>query len=504
MQSHIRKVYACLAVTFHLRFWQNGRGLLRATVVTRGWNGYRNNERPQPLKRKYSRSGAQWRRLSPHSVTRPHRRERNLRPLVQRGLCLLYLVLTHDDHKVGAGRTVSHVLVPNIVTRCQVVQLQTAVKATNTTPRACKRTEVGTCVTWRVSCLLPAKGQKWERVWHDACLVFCLQKDRSGNVCDMTRVLSSACKRTEVGTCVTWRVSCLLPAKGHKGERVWHDACLVFCLQKDRSGNVCGMTRVLSSACKRTQGGTCVTWSVSCLLPAKGHKGERVWHDACLVFCLQKDTRGNVCDMTCVLSSACKRTQGGTCVTWRVSCLLPAKGQKWERVWHDACLVFCLQKDTRGNVCDMTRVLSSACKRTQGGTCVTWRVSYLLPANGHKGERLWHDACHIFCLQKDTRGNVCDMTRVLSSACKRTQGGMCVTWHIFCLQKDTRGNVCDMTRVISSACKRTQGGTCVTWRVSYLLPAKGHKGECVWHDACHIFCLQKDTRGNVCDMTHVY
>ena len=32
MQSHIRKVYACLAVTCHLHFWQNDRGLLRATV----------------------------------------------------------------------------------------------------------------------------------------------------------------------------------------------------------------------------------------------------------------------------------------------------------------------------------------------------------------------------------------------------------------------------------------------------------------------------------------
>ena len=42
MQSHIHKVYACLAVTCHLRFWQNGWGLLRAAVVTRGWNGYRN------------------------------------------------------------------------------------------------------------------------------------------------------------------------------------------------------------------------------------------------------------------------------------------------------------------------------------------------------------------------------------------------------------------------------------------------------------------------------
>ena len=42
MQSHILKVYACLAVTCHLHFWQNDRDLLRATVVTRGWNGYGN------------------------------------------------------------------------------------------------------------------------------------------------------------------------------------------------------------------------------------------------------------------------------------------------------------------------------------------------------------------------------------------------------------------------------------------------------------------------------
>ena len=31
-----------LAVTYHLHFWQNDRDFLRATVVTRGWNGYRN------------------------------------------------------------------------------------------------------------------------------------------------------------------------------------------------------------------------------------------------------------------------------------------------------------------------------------------------------------------------------------------------------------------------------------------------------------------------------
>ena len=36
VQSHIRKVNACLAVTCHLHFWRNDRGLLRATAVTRG------------------------------------------------------------------------------------------------------------------------------------------------------------------------------------------------------------------------------------------------------------------------------------------------------------------------------------------------------------------------------------------------------------------------------------------------------------------------------------
>ena len=38
-------MYACLAVTCHLHFWQNDRDFLRATAVTRGWNGYRNKSR---------------------------------------------------------------------------------------------------------------------------------------------------------------------------------------------------------------------------------------------------------------------------------------------------------------------------------------------------------------------------------------------------------------------------------------------------------------------------
>ena len=57
-KSHIRKVYACLAVTCHLHFWQNDRDFLRATAVTRGWNGYRNKSQHRntaPWRRKFSR-----------------------------------------------------------------------------------------------------------------------------------------------------------------------------------------------------------------------------------------------------------------------------------------------------------------------------------------------------------------------------------------------------------------------------------------------------------------
>ena len=49
MQSHIRKVHACLAVTCHLHFWQNDWDLLRATAVTRGWNGYQNKNQYRKL-----------------------------------------------------------------------------------------------------------------------------------------------------------------------------------------------------------------------------------------------------------------------------------------------------------------------------------------------------------------------------------------------------------------------------------------------------------------------
>ena len=49
MQSYIRKVQAYLAVTCHLHFWQNDRGLLRATAETRGWNGYRDKSQHRKL-----------------------------------------------------------------------------------------------------------------------------------------------------------------------------------------------------------------------------------------------------------------------------------------------------------------------------------------------------------------------------------------------------------------------------------------------------------------------
>ena len=48
-KPHIHKVYACLAVTCHLHFWQNDRDLLRATAVTMGWNGYRNKSQHRKL-----------------------------------------------------------------------------------------------------------------------------------------------------------------------------------------------------------------------------------------------------------------------------------------------------------------------------------------------------------------------------------------------------------------------------------------------------------------------
>ena len=51
IQSHICRVHVYLAVTCHLRFWQNDndQNLFHAAVVTQGWNGYRNKSQHRKL-----------------------------------------------------------------------------------------------------------------------------------------------------------------------------------------------------------------------------------------------------------------------------------------------------------------------------------------------------------------------------------------------------------------------------------------------------------------------
>ena len=69
IQSHIRKVYACLAVTCHLHFWQNDRDLLRATAVTRGGTDpeIRVSTENRPWRRKFSRRSCRDSNLRPFS-----------------------------------------------------------------------------------------------------------------------------------------------------------------------------------------------------------------------------------------------------------------------------------------------------------------------------------------------------------------------------------------------------------------------------------------------------
>ena len=49
LQSHVLWVHVCEAVTCHLHFWQNDDHVLCATVVTQGWNGYRNKSQHRKL-----------------------------------------------------------------------------------------------------------------------------------------------------------------------------------------------------------------------------------------------------------------------------------------------------------------------------------------------------------------------------------------------------------------------------------------------------------------------
>ena len=51
------RVYGYLGVVYHLHFWHHDQGLLRATAVTRGWNGHRIRVSTRNLRwrRKFSR-----------------------------------------------------------------------------------------------------------------------------------------------------------------------------------------------------------------------------------------------------------------------------------------------------------------------------------------------------------------------------------------------------------------------------------------------------------------
>ena len=49
IRSHIGRVHVCLAVTWHLSFWQNDLDLLHATAVTWGWDGHRNKSQHRKL-----------------------------------------------------------------------------------------------------------------------------------------------------------------------------------------------------------------------------------------------------------------------------------------------------------------------------------------------------------------------------------------------------------------------------------------------------------------------
>ena len=56
IRSHIRRVHACFTVTRLLHFWQNDLDPLRATVLTRRWNGYGSKSQHRKLtqRRKFS------------------------------------------------------------------------------------------------------------------------------------------------------------------------------------------------------------------------------------------------------------------------------------------------------------------------------------------------------------------------------------------------------------------------------------------------------------------
>ena len=71
------KVHAYLAVTCHLHFRQNDRGILRATAVTRGWNGYRNKSQCRNQTPRTGLRNPSWRKVPESGVRSVHPGEEN-------------------------------------------------------------------------------------------------------------------------------------------------------------------------------------------------------------------------------------------------------------------------------------------------------------------------------------------------------------------------------------------------------------------------------------------
>ena len=70
----IRKVGLCLAVTCHLHFWQNGRDRLRASAVTRGWNGYRSKSEHRKQTPSTGLRHPSWRKMPESDARSVHRK----------------------------------------------------------------------------------------------------------------------------------------------------------------------------------------------------------------------------------------------------------------------------------------------------------------------------------------------------------------------------------------------------------------------------------------------
>ena len=91
------RVYACLGVTRHLHFWQNDRGLLRATTVTRGWKGHRIRVSTGSLfwRRKFSRRSCRNSNSQPFDHESGARPTEALRPHLSKTCAENWQVISH-------------------------------------------------------------------------------------------------------------------------------------------------------------------------------------------------------------------------------------------------------------------------------------------------------------------------------------------------------------------------------------------------------------------------